>query len=203
MKGTVGDLPAVNEPAAEDGLVIGLHQSVIFIVNYTEMQKFENFARHKDFEPLIERHHQRGLPEKAFREAYTRHAKTLVAVGDGEGSDRNFGMEIEIVALENPYTGVMDDGMDVQVFYQGTPRGDAQVEVFEKRGGDDSALTKEDVNAMTLRTDGEGKATVPVRPGFEYLVDSVVIREPSPELANEKKVVWESVWASLTFAVPG
>lgn len=198
----VGDLPSVKEPAAKEGLVIGLHESSIFTVTYPTMEKFESFAGHKDFPQLVAQHRERGLPEKAFREAYTRHAKSLIAVGNGEGEDRNFGMEIEIVALENPYTDNMGDGIDLEVFYQGKPRSDSQVEVFEKVSGDDGVGEKEDVNVLTLRTDASGKVTLPVRPGYEYLVDSVVIREPSAELAHDNKVVWESVWASLTFEIP-
>ncbi len=34
------------------------------------------------------------------------------------------------------------------------------------------------------------------------MLDAVVLREPSEALAAERDVVWESLWANLTFAVP-
>jgi hypothetical protein len=34
------------------------------------------------------------------------------------------------------------------------------------------------------------------------MLDSVVLREPDPAKAAAQKVLWESLWANLTFAVP-
>ena len=58
------------------------------------------------------------------------------------------------------------------------------------------------MTVFTLKTDAEGRATVPVKPGYRYMLDSVVLREPAPDLAAGRDVVWESLWANLTFAVP-
>jgi cobalt/nickel transport protein len=33
------------------------------------------------------------------------------------------------------------------------------------------------------------------------LLDHVVLREPSPELAEKTGAVWETLWAALTFEV--
>ena len=65
----------------------------------------------------LARHAARGLPELAFREAYTRYAKSLVAVGAGKGSDARVGLKIEVVAGANPYTDDLSGAMPVQVFY--------------------------------------------------------------------------------------
>ena len=89
----------------------------------------------------------------------------------------------------------MSDGIDVQVFYQGAPRANEQVEIFEK-------AADETVEVSTVMTDAEGKATIPVRPGYRYMIDSVVLREPAPEIAASREAIWESLWANLTFAVP-
>ena len=118
-----------------------------------------------------------------------------MAVGDGRGEDRAFGLETELVALENPYTGDMSDGIDVVLLYQGAPRSGAQIEVFDK-------AADETVQVTTVRTDSEGKATVPVLPAHRYMLDAVALREPSAELAEETRAVWESLWANLTFAIP-
>jgi hypothetical protein len=51
------------------------------------------------------------------------------------------------------------------------------------------------------RTDADGIASLPVKAGC-YLVDAVVLREPTAELAAEAEIAWETLWAALTFGVP-
>ena len=125
-----------------------------------------------------------------FTERYSRHAKSLIAVGSGAGSDRESGLETEFVALENPYT-FKGDTLPVQLFYQQKPRAAAQVEIFE-RAPDDS------VSITLTQTDTEGRADIPVKPGHTYLLDAVVLRPSDPETG----AIWETLWAALTFAVP-
>ena len=116
-----------------------------------------------------------------------------IAVGDGAGADREAGLETEIVALANPYTDDLSDGLPVRVLYQGAPRADAQVELFAKS-------PEGEVEITLLRTDAEGVALLPVTPGQVYLADAVVVRPLEP--VAEDDPVWESLWASLTFKVP-
>lgn len=196
VPGTIGDRPAVTMDAPGEGLLVLIHETTDLTVNYTEYESFASFVEHKDAAWVLEEHTARGLPTDTFKEAYSRYAKALIAIGDGAGEDRAFGLETEIVALENPYTDEMADGMDVQVLYQGGPRANEQIEIYEK-------AADESVVVSTVKTDAEGRATIPVRPGHRYMLDSVVLREPAPELADELNAVWESLWANLTFGVPG
>ncbi|MGI1660894.1 DUF4198 domain-containing protein [Palleronia sp. KMU-117] len=191
----MGDRPALNVALPGEGLAIAVHVTGDSNVTYTDFSKFEAFVTHKDAVWTVAAHRARGLPDAPFTEVYSRYAKSLVAIGDGLGEDRALGLETEIVALENPYTGDMSDGIEVAVFYRQNPRSEAVIEVFE-RAPDDS------VTVSTVRSDDRGRATVPVKPGHEYMLDTVVLREPAPELAAEKGAVWESLWANLTFAVP-
>lgn len=194
VEGRLGDLPAANVPTENDGLHILVHQSGNSILRYKTFEKFESFARHKDLLHLVEAHKAQNLPMADFIEVYSRYAKSLVAVGGGEGKDRAFGLETEIVALANPYTDALNNGMRVRVLYQGAPRADAQIELFERMG---------DAVEITLhRTDSDGIATFAVKSGAEYMVDAVVGRAPSPALAKEKNAIWETLWANLTFRVP-
>lgn len=195
VPGTIGDRPAVNMEAPGEGLVILVHESTDLIVSYTDFEKFKGFVEHKGAAWVLEDHAARGFPTDKFREVYSRYAKSLVGVGNAAGQDRVIGLTTEIVALENPYTGDMSDGIDVQVFYDGAPRANEQIEIFEK-AADESVLVS------TVMTDTEGKATIPVRPGYRYMLDSVVLREPTPQMAADKNAIWESLWANLTFAVP-
>ena len=85
-------------------------------------------------------------------------------------------------------------GMPVRLTYQGEPRADEQIEVFERDTGGEVTVT-------TLRTDGDGRALIPVKPGHDYMLDAVLMRAVEP--AFEGDPVWESLWANLTFGVPG
>ncbi|MEM9971165.1 MAG: DUF4198 domain-containing protein [Pseudomonadota bacterium] len=195
VPGRVGDRPALRMSVPEAGLLIVTHETKDQRIVWNEWEKFVSFVEHKDAAWALERHAARGLDQVDATEAYSRYAKSLIAIGMPVGEDRVVGLETEIVALENPYIGETDDGVDVQVLYQGQPRVNEQIEIFEKSPA--GAVT-----ISTLRTDGQGKATIPVKRGHRYMLDSVVVREPSAELAAEMDVEWETLWANLTFAVP-
>jgi uncharacterized GH25 family protein len=190
--GRMGDIPAVQLPdGAQDGLLILVYESVPASLKYKTWQEFQAFADHKGFADIQEQHRARGLPDKDFFETYSRHVKTLIGVGEAAGRDRALGLQTEIVALDNPYALAGAGTMRVQVLYQGDPRSDAQLEVFDKAPDGQVTVT-------TQRTDANGMATVQMSPGDAYHLDSVVLR-PAPDTDRS---VWRSLWAGLTFAVP-
>lgn len=193
VEGRIGDRPALNMPIREDGLLTIVHQTTHNLLTYRDPEKFESFLRHKDAAWVLEAHSERGLPETGFKEMYSRYAKSLIAVGAGEGSDAPVGLITEIVALNNPFTDDLTGGMTLQVLYEGAPRAQAQVEVFA-RGSDDT------VTVTLHQTDEDGRVTIPVAPSTEYLVDAVLLRPVYSDSLDEP--VWESLWASLTFSVP-
>ncbi len=195
VSGRAGDIPAVNKMPLGEGLHVLLETTGDNKLRYKDRETFETFVTHKDFDWALETHASRGLPDDGFLELYSRYAKALIQVGEGDGQDREFGLLTEIVARANPYVDDISSGMPVTVLYQGEPRQDTQVEVFEK-AADDS------VTSFTLRTDDAGQTVVPVKPGYRYLVDAVVLREPVEAKARAFGAVWESLWASLTFQVP-
>ena len=191
-----GDLPALTLQAPDsDGLLVLAYETTPSQVTYRDWEKFLRFAHHKDFADIEARHDAAGYPRDTFREGYTRHAKALIAVGDGRGADRKMGLETELVALTNPYAADFDGTMRVALTYQGEPRGDAQVEVFDRAPDGTVEIT-------LARTDAEGQAAIPVAPGHEVLLDAVVLR-PAPESDAPNAPVWETLWAALTFRVPG
>ncbi|MEM7711843.1 MAG: DUF4198 domain-containing protein [Pseudomonadota bacterium] len=189
----MGDNPALSLEDAPEGLLIVVHETADRRLTYREWAKWERFVAHKAFDGVLKAHRARGLPEEGFRESYRRYAKALVAVGGGAGADRAVGLKTEIVAEANPYVDDLSGGLSVQVLLDGGPKAGAQVEMFEK--GPDGV-------EVTLHTaDGAGRAVVPVRAGFEYLLDSVAIEPVEPAVAGDP--VWMTHWAALTFAVPG
>lgn len=195
-----GDTPAFQVTAPDhDALMVVVSEAATSTVTYKEWEKFLAFAKHKDFPTAGEDHIAWGWPQDRFKESYTRHVKALIAVGDGRGADAATGMETEFVALTNPYDAEFDGMMRVQLLYQGAPRPDAQIEVFD-RAPDDS------VTVTMHRTDAAGIGAIPVTSGHEYLFDAVVLR-PVPDVGrgdavDANKPIWRTLWAALTFAVP-
>ncbi|MEE2944368.1 MAG: DUF4198 domain-containing protein [Pseudomonadota bacterium] len=185
-----GDRPAIEVSPSQNGLLRIIHETTLSSLTYQKPEKFQAFVDHKELDTS-------ALPDPIYpiKEGYRRYAKSLVALGTGVGVDDYAGLEIEFVALKNPYVDDLSDGLPLQLFYQGSPRAGAQVEVFEK--SPDGLVT-----ITLLRTDPVGHVLVPVEPGHRYLIDSVVLRRPSAALAENLELDWESLWAALTFAVP-
>jgi hypothetical protein len=194
IEGADGALPAVSLVAPGEGLAILVHESAGPAMAWSDWQAFESFVRTGDFAWALADHRDRGLPLTGFRMACTRFAKTLVAVGDGIGADRAIGLEVEIVALVNPYTDDLGNGIPVRVLYQGKPRKSMRV-TLDMRFPDGS------LRQRVGWTDVDGKLRLPAVPGAEYLVNAVVLR-PLPGSTTGVDPVWETLWASLVFRAP-
>ncbi len=191
LEGRMGDRPAVNLTAGDDGLVVIVHETTPSRLKYATWEKFAKFVAHKDFKDMEARHTAAGFPREGFRESYTRHVKTLIAVGHGNGADTETGMATEIVAISNPYDPAFTGDMQIKLLLEGAPRPDAQIEVF--------ARDTDGVVTITLhKTDAKGLATIPVLKGHDYLFDAVHIRP----YTGDKDAAWETLWAALTFGVP-
>ncbi|CUH75267.1 DUF4198 domain-containing protein [Tropicibacter naphthalenivorans] len=192
VEGRLGDKPALNMAVSGEGLATVIHVTRDYELTYTDWEKFENFTNHKDFAWAQQGHLDRGLSKDRVMERYIRYGKSLIAVGDGQGADRAFGLEVEIVAQANPYTDDLSAGFPVQVLYMGQPQADWQVELLGRAPDGTVKVTQ-------YRTDADGRAVLPVEKGHFYLVDHVVLRELE---GDENSPAWESLWASLTFEVP-
>jgi hypothetical protein len=190
-----GEMPALTMEAPREGLNIIVHETMPQVREWNDWDDFAAFVRQKDMPWALGDHRSRGLPEAGFSESYSWFAKSLVAVGSGMGTDRSIGLETEIVVLGNPYTDDLSKGLPVQVLYQGQPRKEVQVEVLVRQPDGSVAQS-------LFRTDGEGRIILPVAPGAEYLVEAMLMR-PVPGNVTEGTPVWESLWASETFKVPG
>lgn len=195
IEGRVGDRPAMQLQPLGDGLHVIAYLSNVSTIAYEFWDKFQGFVDHKDLGDALAEHRRRGLEEDGFSEAYTRYSKSLIGIGTGAGADRRLGLLTEFVALDNPYDGTNPESIRLQLHYGQELRSNEQVEVFEK-APDGTVL-------VTLyQTDDTGVATINVKPGHEYMADSVVLREPSEELAERTGAVWETLWANITWAMP-
>lgn len=194
VRSRIGDRPALNQAIPDDGLWIVVHETQDQRLTYVEEGVFEEFVTHKDLKGTLEAHADRGLPILGFSENYRRFAKALIAVGSGNGADETLGLRTELTALDNPYDPSFDGQMQVRLTFEGAPRVDAQVEVFE-RGPDGQ------VSIGTTRTNADGIAGFATKPDHVYLVDAVKMLPLDGDEAGIAPV-WYSLWASLTFAVP-
>lgn len=186
----MGDRPALQMPAGADGLAVLLHETTPARITYKTWEKFQRFVDHKALPVTQAAHLSAGHPPAGFTESYTRHAKALVGIGPGDGADKAYGLATEFVAETNPYAENFTNEMRVQVLYEGQPRGNAQVEIFEK-----DATGK--VTVTLSQTDAEGRAVIAVKPGHAYLLDSVVLRPGTADGA-----IYDTLWAALSFYVP-
>ncbi|MCB1407810.1 MAG: DUF4198 domain-containing protein [Rhodobacteraceae bacterium] len=193
VEGRIGDKPALRMDMTAPGLAIVLHETTNSFLSYDAWDRFVRFVEHKDFPDVLERHRARGLPDSGFTEFFSRHVKSLVAIGDGAGQDRAFGLRTEFVALANPYTDDISAGVPVLLLLDGEPRVQVQVELWD-RAPDGT------VSVTLHRTDDAGQVLLPVSAGHVYMADAVAMLEIDPE--EPRNAVWQSLWASLTFAVP-
>lgn len=113
---------------------------------------------------------------KAVTELFSRAAKTLLQSGGGAVKDRPVGLRLELVR----------HGDRFQVLFEGKPVQKALV-VAIRRGAPASSVR--------LRSDAAGFVVFPPFTRGQWLVKTVHI-VPSVEAD------WESIWASVTFAVP-
>lgn len=191
IDGDLGQRPAISTKVTQEGLVILVVESKSNSLSYSQWEKFQKFIDHKDFDLDKEKHLALGHPETGFKEIYRRFAKSLVGAGHAQGNDRQVGLEIELVALANPYHDDTSNGMPVKAYYQGEALVDVQIELFDKQPSGDVEVTLH-------RTNDQGVALLPIESGHSYLVDTVQIRPA--EQGNEQGAVWETLWASLTYA---
>ena len=188
-----GDRPGLDVAPISNGLNVVVYQSTAARLTYTELAKFQRFVDHKALPEPTSAPYPTALPDNGILETYWRYSKTLIGVGDAVGIDQPTGMLTEFVALTNPYS---DDTTEFKatLLYNGEPRVRALVEVFEKSPNDE-------VTIFTVPTTDDGVVTIPVKAGYEYMLDAVVLRAPELDDAIEMGAMYETHWANLTFAV--
>jgi len=201
VTGRMGDRPAGNLTSKAGGLNLLVYETTPRLVRYHHLDKFAAFAREKGYPDAEDRHRTSGLPVTSFTERYTRHAKSLISIGDpgmasASGEDRKIGLAVEFIARQNPYRwqkGPLVFALEVD----GVPRGNVQVSVMHRKSGIPDATVTE----MTLTTDAKGRIKFTPTRGHIYLLDHVDLTAASP--GQTDGALWISRWGSLTFLVPG
>jgi len=194
IEGRLGDMPAVQMTPENGGLQVLNHFSTTMRLTYKDDGKFESFIKSKGLDWVLEKHAERGLPPFGFSEGYTRFAKSLVSVNGGAGRDIRTGMPFELLALANPYTDNMSDGLPIMLFFNESPIADIQIDIFHR--SQDGEVTK-----IHVTTGPDGRGIIPLSGTGIYMLNAVHMIIPSDVDIENTGAVWHSLWASLTFEI--
>jgi uncharacterized GH25 family protein len=149
-----------------------------------QAEEFSAYLKEKGLERILAQRAQRGETRFLARDAYTRHAKALIRVGDSRDgtADRAIGLQLELIA--EPVRG--GAARVFKLLYQGELLADALVTATRLGGADGD---------LHARTDEQGRATFILERAGVWRVGAVHMIE-----ARDKKIAdWESLWASITF----
>lgn len=144
-----------------------------------EAAKFELYLREEGLESVIAARKARGDSARPGVEIYSRAVKSLLQTGGGNPVDQVLGLRLEVVRR----------GESFQILFGGKPLPGALV-VAIRRG--------EAREARRMRTDAAGMVTFSKLKKGEWLVKTVHMI-PAPASVDAD---WESLWTSVTFAVP-
>ena len=161
VKGTIGDVPAINFKPDLEGLLIIYHETEDQLVNYKKFSKFKSFVTEKGYEKLIVAHQERNLPLENFIESYRRYAKSLVAYNGIEGKDKKTGLLFEFVLSHNPYGELKDNMVEATLFYKKRPYPQNLVSIFSKN--------ENNISLYQVLTDDKGRFSFSINPGSTVL----------------------------------
>ena len=147
-------------------------------------EQFSAYLKEKGLEQILMLREQRGESQRGTRDAYSRHAKALIRVGESQEKlvDRAIGLRLELIAeLERP-----GDERSFQLLYEGKPLANALVT---------ATLLGAAASDLHARTDKHGRATFSLQAAGAWRIAAVHMIEARDSVAAD----WESLWASLTF----
>ena len=193
IKSRLGDMPAFKKKSEAVGLKLISYVSNANLLTYQTADIFVNFLKKEGLEWVLEAHKKRKLPASGFKEVFHRYAKTLLAVGKGNGTDRILGFPLEWVLESNPYTekGILK----ARLYWNKKPFSNAVATLFIKQ--------ENTVSRQSLTTDGQGVVIIPTDHQGTYLLNAVQMIEASDDTERDTAAAWESLWASTTFEITG
>jgi uncharacterized GH25 family protein len=203
IPGSDGNDPAGEFAATAPGVYVLGYRSNHSRVTL-DAAKFEAYLKDEGLDAAITERAKLGESSKDGKEAYSRCAKSIIAVAPAnastsstadasnlsEGFDRVLGMPLEIVPVTNPLSAVAGSTLMFRVLHDGKPLANALVNAFAQG---------ENEPAVQVRTNAQGHADLKLdKPGI-WLIGTVNMTRASADVAAKNDADWESLWASLTF----
>lgn len=202
--GAAGWEPAGRVRVAAPGLHTLIYRSTPSPVTLPA-DRFEAYLKLEGLEAVIAARAARGASGEPGREIFSRCAKALVEAQPavpGKGRDRPAGLTLELVAEADPYhLGAPGSGAElpVRLLYRGEPLAGALVVALAADTGAGAGDAGGDASAVqSVRSDHAGRAVFHLDHPGPWLVKAVHMIAAPPGSGAD----WESLWASLTFAVP-
>jgi len=200
--GAMGDVPVVGLDGSDPAGVVRLAAPGGYIVTYSSNRaftvvpaaEFDRYVDEKGLEKSLAERGRQGAKRGSVREAYSRHSKALVNVGNPHAGafDRATGLRLELVAESSLSRVDADASRSFRLLHEGKPLVGALV-TATRPGTADADLK--------VRTDSAGRARFRLHaPGMWRIAAAHLLVAPD-NIASD----WESLWASLTFelASPG
>lgn len=191
VRGMPGWEPAGIVRTGKPGLAIASYGSSHTLITL-DAARFEAYLAGEGLQRIIRLRAQLGQSGQPGREAFRRCAKALIRIGDvtaASGHDHRTGCDLELVPEANPFALADGDGLPLRLLYRGLPLAGARVNLFVQGSPG--------VHAFAI-TDARGRASLPVTGTGFHLVGAVHMI-PATGIPGAD---WESIWASLTFAIP-
>jgi len=189
VQGELGRDPAGYFTPSKKGTYAIGYQSTF---SYAEIDSdtFLTYLTKEGLDDALQYRQQNRLTETMGKENFMRHAKVLVQAGDGfevDHSGVNFGYELEIIPLSNPYKKALNDTLKVKILYQNKPIKNILLHAFSKAKPEQT---------QQWRSDNYGEVRITLNQSGPWLLKAVKIVKIDDDKAN-----WQSHWASLTFTV--
>ncbi len=185
LKHRDGDYPAIQANVAQKGAYILTYESAPEILEYNNFEKFKLFLQEQG---LWNKHI--FVQTDNIIESYTRFAKSIIRVGDSNGSDFKSDLIFELV-LQDPIEKLkINSIIRVKLFYQDQPYKNSQITIFRTR--------QNKLDTYKVITNNNGEALVPTKDGGVFLLSAVKILKNNQK---QNKAEWNSLWASVTFEV--
>ena len=182
---TVGEIG----PLERGAHILGYESAWIFTTIPADI--FEAYLTKEGFGAALAARSARGEAGMPGREAYARSAKAVVHAGGGaEGFDAVLGLPLELTPEQPPAALRPGATLAVRLLLHGAPLAGAAVTAYP--AADPGA-------AVSANTDSAGRAELLLLHAGPWLARAVHMRPAAPEREGAD---WESLWASLAFAVP-
>lgn len=189
VPGRAGGDPAGMVLANQPGVMVAGYRS-LHSTTEQDVAKFNDYLKEEGLETLPALRNWKSANGKVS-EVFSRCAKSLIAAGapaSDAPADRALGFTLELVAGKNPYAMRPGAEMPVRLTYESKPLAGALV----------VAINRMNPSAkVSARTDRDGRVSLKLDARGMWLIKAVHI-VPAPAGV---KAEWESIWASLTFAL--